>query len=176
VTQQEGPGRSGGLFEKVAGKAKEAVGSLIGNDDLASEGRLQQTKAEKAAEAERLAAQAEQADEQAEVAAAAETNRIEQQRVNGELAERERLQQIERDKTAAQAEVERNAQRREAVIERQAEAEEAVIERHEVDAVAERIDGQVEAAEIAQEAKRAAAAAEALDAAQRELERQQTGG
>jgi uncharacterized protein YjbJ (UPF0337 family) len=176
VTQHEGPGRAGGLFERVIGKTKEAVGNLIGNDDLATEGELQQTKADKAAEAERLAAEAEHAEKKAEVTAEAEANRIEQQRVQGDLAERERLQQVAREKAQAKVEVERQAARREEAIERQAEAEEKTIQRHEVDAVAERIDGQAEAAEIAQEAKRAEAAADALDAAQRELERQQTGG
>jgi hypothetical protein len=41
--------------------------------------------------------------------------------------------------------------------------------------VAARIDGAVEAAEICQDAQEAEAAAAALDAAQQELERQQTG-
>jgi uncharacterized protein YjbJ (UPF0337 family) len=33
-----------GLFAKLAGKAKEATGSLIGNDDLVREGRQQQAE------------------------------------------------------------------------------------------------------------------------------------
>ncbi len=35
-----------GLLDLLAGKAKEAAGSLVGNDDLAREGRRQQAEAE----------------------------------------------------------------------------------------------------------------------------------
>ncbi len=35
-----------GLFEKLAGKAKEAAGELVGNDDLAEAGREEQARAE----------------------------------------------------------------------------------------------------------------------------------
>jgi uncharacterized protein YjbJ (UPF0337 family) len=33
-----------GLFEKLVGKAKEAAGELVGNDDLAEAGRDQQAQ------------------------------------------------------------------------------------------------------------------------------------
>ncbi len=46
-----------GLLGKLAGKAKEAAGSLVGNDDLAREGRLQQAEVEAEAEAAREADQ-----------------------------------------------------------------------------------------------------------------------
>ncbi len=42
-----------GLLGKLAGKAKEAAGSLVGNDDLAREGRLQQAQVDAEAEAAR---------------------------------------------------------------------------------------------------------------------------
>jgi uncharacterized protein YjbJ (UPF0337 family) len=35
-----------GLFEKLAGKAKEAAGELVGNDALAEAGRKEQADAE----------------------------------------------------------------------------------------------------------------------------------
>ena len=35
-----------GVVEDVKGRAKEAVGSLVGNDDLKDEGQAQQDKAE----------------------------------------------------------------------------------------------------------------------------------
>ena len=55
LTDQENPKQTtGGLVGKVAGKAKEAAGSLVGNGDLAREGRLQQAQAD--AEARRSAA------------------------------------------------------------------------------------------------------------------------
>lgn len=39
------------LFGKLAGKAKEAAGELVGNDDLARDGRQQQAEIEADAEA-----------------------------------------------------------------------------------------------------------------------------
>ncbi|MDQ6605794.1 MAG: hypothetical protein M3Z06_04510 [Actinomycetota bacterium] len=49
-----------GLLGKLAGKAKEAAGSLVGNDDLAREGRLQQAQVEAEAEAARDGEQTDQ--------------------------------------------------------------------------------------------------------------------
>ncbi len=55
-----------GVVEDVKGKAKEAVGAVVGNDDLKAEGEAQQRKAEaerdvakKEAEAEKARATAE---------------------------------------------------------------------------------------------------------------------
>ena len=55
-----------GVIEDVKGKAKEAVGAVVGNDDLEAEGEAQQRKAEaerdvakKEAEAEKARATAE---------------------------------------------------------------------------------------------------------------------
>ncbi|HEX2397485.1 MAG TPA: hypothetical protein VHI73_05035, partial [Solirubrobacteraceae bacterium] len=49
---------AGGLLGKLAGKAKEAAGSLTDNDELAREGRLQQAQADADAQARREAAEA----------------------------------------------------------------------------------------------------------------------
>jgi uncharacterized protein YjbJ (UPF0337 family) len=46
----------GGLAGKLAGKAKQAAGSVLGNDELAREGRLQETQADTARDARRDAA------------------------------------------------------------------------------------------------------------------------
>ena len=82
------PTPDGGVFDKLVGKAKEAVGNLLGNDDLAEEGSLQREKADAAEEAARRQAAAEQAEREAALAAEQEENRIEQRRVQAELAER----------------------------------------------------------------------------------------
>jgi uncharacterized protein YjbJ (UPF0337 family) len=42
-----------GLLGLTAGKAKEAAGTLVGNDELAQKGRLQQTEIDEEAEAAR---------------------------------------------------------------------------------------------------------------------------
>ncbi|TQM33037.1 CsbD family protein [Nocardia bhagyanarayanae] len=58
--QKSGP-REGveGAVEGVKGKAKEAAGSVFGNDDLRDEGKAQQDKAESQREAARKEAAAE---------------------------------------------------------------------------------------------------------------------
>ncbi|QIS19532.1 CsbD family protein [Nocardia terpenica] len=48
-----------GLVEDVKGKAKEASGTVFGNEDLREEGRTQQEKAEAQREAAKKEAQAE---------------------------------------------------------------------------------------------------------------------
>lgn len=60
-----------GVIEGVKGKAKQAVGALIDDDDLADEGRAQQDKAE----AQRNAAKKEAEAEAARGAAAASEKR-----------------------------------------------------------------------------------------------------
>ncbi|OHU93294.1 CsbD family protein [Mycobacterium talmoniae] len=50
-----------GVVEDVKGKAKEAVGTVTGRDDMIREGQAQQDKAEAEREAAKKEAQAEQA-------------------------------------------------------------------------------------------------------------------
>ena len=58
--------------EKLKGSAKEAVGDLVGDDDLQTEGEQQQKKARKAEEAEELQDKAEQKAQEAAGHAGAE--------------------------------------------------------------------------------------------------------
>ena len=46
---------AGGPLGKLAGKAKETAGSVLGNEELAREGRLQQAQAEAEAQATQAA-------------------------------------------------------------------------------------------------------------------------
>ena len=55
---------------KLAGKAKEAAGSLLGKDDLARAGRLHQAQSEAEVDASRREAEAEQRRAEAELEAA----------------------------------------------------------------------------------------------------------
>jgi uncharacterized protein YjbJ (UPF0337 family) len=57
-----------GVVEGVKGKAKEAIGSLAGRDDVVREGRAQQDKAEAQRDAARKEAKAEAARGAAEAA------------------------------------------------------------------------------------------------------------
>ncbi len=50
-----------GVVEGVKGKAKEAVGNVVGNDELAREGKAQQDKAEAQRDAAKKEAEAESA-------------------------------------------------------------------------------------------------------------------
>ncbi len=50
-----------GVVEDVKGKAKEAVGNVVGRDDLAREGHAQQEKAEAQRDAAKKEAEAESA-------------------------------------------------------------------------------------------------------------------
>ena len=57
-----------GFFEDAKGKAKEAVGSVLGNEDLKHEGEAQQDKAEAQRNAAKKEAEAEAARGSAEAA------------------------------------------------------------------------------------------------------------
>ena len=59
-----------GTFEGVKGKAKEAVGSAIGNEDLKNEGEAQQDKADAQRDAAEKQAEARKADAKTEAAEA----------------------------------------------------------------------------------------------------------
>ena len=67
MTDQDNEQTTGGVAGKLAGKAKELTGSLVGNDDLAREGRLQQTQVAAEAEARGAAAEANQSAAEADL-------------------------------------------------------------------------------------------------------------
>ena len=48
MTDETSEQTAGGVIGRLVGKAKEAAGSLAGNEDVAREGRLQQAQAEAA--------------------------------------------------------------------------------------------------------------------------------
>ena len=54
-----------GVFDDAKGKAKEAVGSVTGSDDLRAEGLAQQRKSDEETRAERARLEAERHEEQA---------------------------------------------------------------------------------------------------------------
>jgi uncharacterized protein YjbJ (UPF0337 family) len=173
MSEQENIQHAGGsVFEKVAGRAKAVVGRLVGNDDLAEEGDLQQAKAQAAKEAALLMDEAEQRDREAELAAEQETNRIERQRVEAELAEIEREEQIERERRGELKKIEQQAARSRAIVSKQARHDDEVLRQREQDAVAAHVDGVIDAAAIKQAANQAEAVADALESAQRDLARE----
>jgi uncharacterized protein YjbJ (UPF0337 family) len=60
---------AGGGLGKVVGRVKEAIGSAVGNDELAGEGRAQQVQAETEREAEERTQEAAAKEEQAGLSA-----------------------------------------------------------------------------------------------------------
>lgn len=166
---------SSSLFDRVAAKAKKTAGRLTGNQDLAEEGELQEAKAQTAADADRLSAEAEQRRLEAEVAADEEANRIAAERADAELARIEREEQLERSQKAAEAEVDREFARRRADVVDKARQDDRFITEEEHEVVATTLDGALEATAITREAEQAEAVAEALEDAQRELEREKNG-
>src|SRR4051812_3309388 len=88
---------AGGPLGKTAGTAKEAAGSVLGNERLAREGRLQQAQAEAESQAERAGGTARQREAEAEVEAALVDNQLERERLANELVAEEREAAIDRD-------------------------------------------------------------------------------
>ncbi len=80
------PGTTGGLKDKLLGKAKQAAGSLLDDEKLQQEGQLHEDKAETAEEARQLEARAEQERQQAEVASAGARIEAERQELAAEQA------------------------------------------------------------------------------------------
>jgi uncharacterized protein YjbJ (UPF0337 family) len=176
MSEPEAPSpQAGDVFKKVAGKAKKAVGRLLGNDDLAVEGELQEAQVETSSQAARLAADADQRQREADLAAQVDSNRVEQERIDAQLLAEQREAQIERENEAAQAAVDQEFARRGAQVTNEAHRQDEVIHRRERVAEATRLEGALDAEALAQEADRAAATAEALQDAQHELERHETG-
>ena len=59
---------AGGPLGKMVGKAKEAIGSAIGNEELSQEGRVQQVQVDTEQEAAERAGEAAKKEERAEIA------------------------------------------------------------------------------------------------------------
>ena len=147
-----------GLVDKVAGKVKAAAGNLAGRRDLAEEGELQQSRAV-------------QADE-ARARAGIEANAVEQAHAETELAEAERLDDIERRQQAEQARADAVAQQSRAVLDRQEAAEEATLERRETAIAADDAAAHARADEIERQAADAERAADRLAGARETIEDQ----
>src|SRR5690242_4036552 len=167
--------QSAGAFERLAGKAKQTVGRLLGRGDLAEEGALQEAKGEAASRAARSAADADQRQREAEVAGEVDANRLEQERVDAQLTADRRAAEIERENEAGQAAADQEFARREAQVRIEAHHEAETIERRERMADATRLEGALDADALAERGDRAEATAAALEDAQHELEHNQTG-
>ena len=105
---------SGGTLGKLAGKAKEAAGWMVGKDDLAREGRLQQAQSAAEIDAQRHAAEAEQRQDEADLAEKKREVELEREQLVSAVSAQERA---ERERVAAAKEgirLEQDARRAEA--------------------------------------------------------------
>lgn len=160
------------MLDKITAKAKQLLGGLTGNDDLAQEGLLQEQKTKAADDAARLATEAEQAEEAAAVAAAEEANRLELQGVQAQQDDLARQAQIDRERRAAEADADRRAAAQKTAAARQEQLDSARIDRAEADVAAEHTEALKQASQLDRGAVRAREAAEALEGAQTNLEQQ----
>ena len=128
------------------------VGSALGNDELAREGRLQEAQSDAERAAARDRGEARQAEDEADTAGRRAELKLEREQLHQELAAEEREAAIDHDRELAQAAAERTAarERADAANERVA-AEQGAAE-------AER-----EAALLGERARRADARADAID-------------
>lgn len=154
---------AGGMFDKLKGKAKEAIGSAVGNDDLTIEGRLEQDKAEAAVQAKRREAEASQVESEAKLEAELRENTVETQRLEAEQVAREREQQLEAERQRSEEQVDKQFVQRERAVEQAAAREQGAANREEIDAMAERAQADQEAARIEAQAEAARQAAETID-------------
>jgi uncharacterized protein YjbJ (UPF0337 family) len=118
-----------GLFDTVAGKAKEVAGALSGNDELATEGQLQQAGAQERKEANSREALADMDVKQATDELHERTDDLAEGQRQAHAAAAQREQAIAQAGAAAKADAEANAQRQQEVDSRRAEDEADVIAR-----------------------------------------------
>ena len=161
---EEEPERTaGGILGAVAGKAKEAAGSLTGNDDLTREGRLQQAQADadreaagRQAEAQRKAAEADVQAEQAEVES-------ERQRLQNELDAQRREERLVADRRRAEGEAQAEAVERKQAAQAERRAMENAAEATEEQAEQDRLAAAKRSIDLEQQARQAERTADHID-------------
>jgi uncharacterized protein YjbJ (UPF0337 family) len=151
------------LVGKLAGKAKEAAGSLTGNDELAREGRLQQAQVDAETDAAHHAGEAQQRANEAALAREKNETELERQRLENEIAAQERERQAERTRQQAEREASAEAQRQQADAESQRAAQESTAEEAVQRAERERLAIAKEEIRLEQRAREAEANANAMD-------------
>ena len=154
---------TGGVVGKLAGKAKEAAGAAVGDDDLAREGRLQQAQSDAEVNARREAAEARQREAEAELEAERDETLHERERLQAEQAQKEREDAIERDRVRAEQEATAEQARAEQAADAQRRAAERAAQAEQERARTDRAEDAGDAVTLAQEARRAEARADALD-------------
>jgi uncharacterized protein YjbJ (UPF0337 family) len=154
---------AGGVLGRVVGKAKAAVGGLVGNDDLKREGNLQQAQSEAELIAERETEAAEQRKQRAAVDEQRTQATAERGRLEAELEAEERKENIERNEARAEASIAAQAAHDKAIAETREELQQTAADAAEQAALRQRAADAAEAARLEQQAKKAELTADAID-------------
>jgi hypothetical protein len=150
-------------YEAFESQAKTIVGSLIRDDELVREGRLQRAKVDKLAEAERLETTAERKRQEADARLEAREVEAEQTRLRAEQKAEERERQVEQEKAVKEQRIREETRQREQAAARTAAHREKVVTDQERAAARTRIKEESAALAKRGQALGAAKKAQAVD-------------
>jgi uncharacterized protein YjbJ (UPF0337 family) len=164
MTESDTPERvAGGVAGKVAGRLKETAGRVIGDEDLAREGRLQNAEAEAEREAEQRSAEAREAESEAQLQAEKAATEAERDQLRTEVTERDREAEAEADRRRAENDAESRARAKATSAEATKGVRESVADTSERGAEQARIAEARDAVELERDARTAEARAEIID-------------
>lgn len=152
-------------FEAFEAEAKKLAGSLLRDEELVQQGRLQRAKVRELADAERLEAKAEAEREAAEARLEEKRAEAERQRQQAEAKAAEREAAVKREKAAKKRQVEKAVEEREEALAKTEELRERVLTAQERAAKRTRLAAEAEALDDKAEALGAARTAEVLEGA-----------
>jgi uncharacterized protein YjbJ (UPF0337 family) len=147
---------AGGLVGRVVGKAKEALGGAIENEDLAREGRLQQAQSEAELEARREAEKARAHEEQAITRERQTEIAGQRDQLRNHVAANQREAEIDRDRRQSEDRAAIDAERERDAADAEQARDHGITEQ----TVKAAENGRVAAAQQANRLEREAAAAE----------------
>ena len=139
-----------GLFGKLRGKAKQVVGSVTGNDDLKTEGVLEEKTSDAARQARAAEVRADHEKAEADVDAALAENAIESQRLETEQAAAARQAEVQAEAERTEQQLEQQIAQREQAVEQQAAREKTAASQEQMAAAQDRAKAEADAARIEQ--------------------------
>jgi uncharacterized protein YjbJ (UPF0337 family) len=154
---------AGGGLGKVVGRVKEVIGSAVGNDTLAGEGRAQQVQSDTEREATERAEEAAAKEEQADLSAERVETEARREQLEGELALERREDEIEGAEGSAVVAAHERAHEQTIEAENRRRAEESEADAKERIARTREVSELEEAARLRAEAEQAAQNAAAID-------------
>lgn len=154
---------AGGVIGQIVGKAKSAVGSLLGKDDLEREGNLQQAQAEAEVDARREEQAAELRRHEAAVSEQLADAVAERERLLVEIESEDRKEHIDETAARRESEIALSANQQKAAIEQRESLELRAADATEEAAVHRKAAQVAEAARLEQAAAHAERAADTID-------------